>query len=363
MHLLYCTLTTLYQLTAFMDKAITIKDIAKVFGVSVSTVSRALQNRPGISEQRRREIQEYARLHRYQPNEMATNLRSTRGTRTQLIGVLVPQFTHHYFSRVLTGIEETCRLAGYRIITAQSNDSYEREVQILQSFRQARVHGILLSQAKDTVCFDHYNEALADGIPLTFFDRICPEIRSNRIVVDDYQGAFTATEHLIQCGCRRICLFSATMQLEISKNRYNGYKDALLKHGIAPDSKLVFICDNREEAERIIPSIMSHVNHPDGFFTTNDDAALGVLYACKRMGFTIPNEVKICGFTNDITSRCSDPQITTIEQRGETVGQMAAQSLINQIEGKLPEGRFENHIVKTELIVRGTTKVHSNKIT
>ncbi len=338
---------------------ITIKDIAKALGVSVSTVSRALKDSPDISEKRRKAIQQYAAEHRYQPNTLAATLRSARNARTKIVGVILPQFTHYYFSCILTGIEETCEKHGYRIVVAQSNDSYEREKQIIESYRAIRVCGIIVSQAKETMKYDHFHEVIKDGIPLIFFDRICTGILTSRIVVDDYAGAFAATEHLINTGCKRICFFGATMNLEISKNRFNGYRDALLKHKILIDKNLFRLCDNREEAEQLTPEMMRQKEHPDGFFTINDDTALGVLYACKRMGYRVPEDVSICGFADDIRAISCDPQLTTVEQRGYEVGQAAATAFLEEYEQKATEEgqrKFRNKIIKTKLVIRGTTR-------
>ena len=336
---------------------ITIKDIADAMGVSISTVSRALKDNPDISESRRKAIQEYAREHRYQPNTLATTLRSSRGARSKLIGVILPQITHYYFSCILTGIEETCSKHGYQIIVAQSGDSYEREREIIESMRQTRVCGFIVSQAKETTCYDHFHEVVKDGSPIVFFDRICTDIITNRVVVDDYTGAFTATEYLIKTGCHRICFFGAAMNLEISKNRYNGYRDALLKYKLPVDKDLFRICDNREEAEKLTPELMALENRPDGFFTINDDTALGVLYTCKRLGYNIPDDVSICGFTDGIRAKSCDPQLTTVEQRGYDVGVAAATCLIEEYEAEGEEKqKFRNRIIKTKLIVRGTTK-------
>lgn len=336
---------------------ITIKDIAKALGVSVSTVSRALKDSPDISETRRKAIQEYARANRYQPNTLATTLRSTRGARSKLIGVVLPQFTHYYFSCILTGIEETCSKHGYHIVVAQTGDSYEREKEIIELLRQTRVCGFIVSQAKDTTRYEHFHEVVKDGTPIVFFDRICTDIITSRVVVDDYAGAYAATEYLIKTGCRRICFFGATMNLEISKNRYNGYRDALLKHKLPVDKELFRICDNRDEAERLTPELMAMADRPDGFFTINDDTALGVLYTCKRLGFRIPEDVSICGFTDGIRAKSCDPQLTTVEQRGYDVGVAAATSLIEEYEAEGEEKpKFRNRIIKTKLIVRGTTK-------
>lgn len=337
------------------DTIVTIKDIATALGVSISTVSRALKDSPSISAERRKQIQEYARQHRYQPNVLASTLRSQRHARPNLIGVVVPQFTHHYFSCILTGIEETCAKYGYRIIVAQSGDTYEREKKIIEAFRLSQVKGIIISQAKDTTEYSHFVEAQKDNIPLVFYDRICTELRTSRVVVDDYQGGYTATEYLIKTGCKKICFYTAPMNLEISKNRFNGYKDALARYGLHYDSMMTIQCDNRALAESITPDIMNTI-HPDGFFATNDDTAIGILYSVKRLGYKVPEDVSICGFTNGVRAVSCDPQLTTIEQRGMRVGLEAAQVLMDQLNGVIPPGKYKNQIIKTKLVIRGTTR-------
>lgn len=332
---------------------ITIKDIAKALDVSPSTVSRALKNNPDISQETRDLINNYAREHNYKPNVLALNLRTSK---SNTIGVIIPQFVHHFFSCVLSGIEEVASHKGYNIIVAQSNEEYEREVKIVHSFLEARVCGVITSLAKDTSCYDHYQELLDNNIPIVFYDRICTGINTERVVVDDYAGAFSAVEYMIQTGCKRIFFYSAPLNLEISKNRRNGYLDAMKKYKIPVDESMIKICDTREQAIAITPDILETKNRPDGFFAINDDTAAGILYACKLVGIKVPDEVSICGFTDEVIAQSTDPKLTTVEQRGQEVGENAISILINKLENNSDEKRMMNKIVKTNLVVRGTTK-------
>lgn len=332
---------------------ITIKDIAKALDVSPSTVSRALKNNPDISQETRDLINKYAREHNYKPNVLALNLRTSK---SNTIGVIIPQFVHHFFSCVLSGIEEVASQKGYNIIVAQSNEEYEREVKIVQSFLDTRVCGVITSLAKDTSCYDHYQELLDNNIPIVFYDRICTGINTERVVVDDYAGAFSAVEYMIQTGCKRIFFYSAPLNLEISKNRRNGYLDAMKKYKIPVDNSMIKICDTREQAIAITPDILESKNRPDGFFAINDDTAAGILYSCKLVGVKVPDEVSICGFTDEIIAQSTDPKLTTVEQRGQEVGENAINILIDKLENGSEEKRIMNKIVKTNLVVRGTTK-------
>jgi len=335
---------------------LTMKDIAREFGISVATVSRALKNSPRISAERRAAIQQYAREHNFTPNMIAESLRHSRVQPLKVIGVIIPEFAHYYFSSILSGIEEEASARDYRIMVAQSNEQYEREVKICQSFYENKVCGIIVSQAKDTHQYDHFQRLIDSGVPLVFYDRICTGVNASRVVVDDYMGAFNAVTHLIETGCTRIAFYGSAMTLEISKNRYNGYKDALLKHGIQPDKNLTRFCDNRTDAEAITPELLSSENPPNGFFAVNDDTAIGILYTAKRMGFRVPEDISICGFTNGQRAVACDPMLTTVEQRGIKVGEEAVDILIGHVEGTIPLDKAEKRIVRTRLIIRGTTR-------
>ena len=338
------------------NSPITMKDIARDLGVSVATVSRALKDSPRISEEKRKQIQEYAREHNFFPNVIAETLRKSRVQPNKVIGVIVPQFVHYYFSCILTGIEEEASRRGYRIMVAQSDERYEREVKICQSFYANKCCGIIVSMAKNTTKYDHFQKLIDMGIPLVFYDRICTGVNASRVVVDDYMGAFTAVTHLIDTGCRKIGYYGMPGSMEIGKNRYNGYRDALLKNGLQPNPEWMKECDNRADAEVITPGILSQPDHPDAFFAVNDDTAIGILYSAKRMGFNVPGDISICGFTNGQRAVACDPMLTTVEQRGVMVGEEAANILIGQVEGSLPMDKIEKRVVRTRLIIRGTTR-------
>ena len=334
----------------------TMKDIARELGISVSTVSRALKDSPRISAERRAMIQQYAREHNFTPNVLAESLRRSKVQPIKVIGVIIPEFTHFYFSSVLAGVEEEASARGYLIMVAQSGESYEREVRICQSFYENKVCGIIVSQAKDTHRYDHFERLMEAGVPLVFYDRICTGVNASRVVVDDYMGAFNAVTHLIETGCKRIAFYGSAPTLEISKNRFNGYKDALLKHGLKFDESITRICDNRADAEAITPELLEGEHVPDGFFAVNDDTAIGILYTAKRMGFRVPDDISICGFTNGQRAVACDPMLTTVEQRGVKVGEEAADILIDQVEGILPRDKAERRVVRTRLVIRGTTR-------
>lgn len=279
----------------------TMKDIAEHFGVSIATVSRALNGSARVSEEKRNLICEYAHANNFYPNDIAKSLRNSHKQPVKVIGVIV-------------------------------------------------------SQAKETQDYAHFQSLIDRGIPLVFYDRICTGVDASRVVVDDYQGAFAAVTHLIETGCRRIAFYGMKGKTALGQNRYNGYHDALLKAGMHPDESLVFVCDNREDAERITPGVLSRADRPDAFFCVNDDTAIGVLYTAKHNGFRVPDDVAVCGFTNGERAIACDPQLTTVEQRGTKVGEEAATILMDKVEGLTPCDRIEKRVVKTRLVVRESTK-------
>ena len=336
------------------NTSMTMKDIARELGVSVATVSRALKGSPRISEKRRNEIAEYARKHNFSPNLMAESLRSNKTMK--IIGVIIPQFTHFYFSSILSGIEDEALKYGYRLMVAQSNEEYQREVDTCRAFCDNKVCGIIVSQAKGTSQYGHFQELVDKDMPLVFYDRICTGINASRVTVDDYMGAFSAVEYMLKTGCRNIAFYGSSMNLEISKNRYNGWHDALLKHGINPDTCVTRLCDNRTDAERMTPEVLLSDNRPDAFFAINDDTAIGIMYTAKRMGLRVPDDISVCGFTNGQRAIACDPMLTTVEQNGYEMGKQAADSIISKAEGMTPVDKVEKRVIRTKLIVRGTTK-------
>ena len=214
--------------------------------------------------------------------------------------MIVPQLVHHFFSCVLSGIETAAAEAGYNIIVAQSNESYGQEVKnkfILFSF-SARVCGVIASLAKNTEQYDHYQELLNNNIPIVFYDRICTGLKTERVVVDDYAGSFAAVEYMIQTGCKRIFFYGADPHLEITKNRRNGYLDAMKKYKVPVDDSMIKLCDNRERAIAITPDLLESDNRPDGFFAIKRRNGGRHIVCLQAGGTKSTGRGSICGFTD-----------------------------------------------------------------
>lgn len=332
---------------------ITIKDIAKSLNISVSTVSRALNNNPDISLKTRNLVQKYAKEQKYNPNSWAQLLRSNQSS---IIGVIVPELANIFFSNVLAGIEDIAGKHGYNVIVCQSNENYEKEIRNVDTLIKARVSGVISSLSKTTFKYDHFQELIDRDIPVVFFDRICTGIDTSKVVVDDYSGTLSATEYLIETGCKRIAFFSAPPHLEISKNRKNGYLDALRKHNLAVDERLIYFADTKKQGYLKALDVLQENNRPDGFMTMNDYTASGIILAAKQLGLKIPNDISICGFSNSKISQDTDPMLTTVDQHPRKVGEEAIELLLEKINN---EGKYiikKNRVIKTSLVVRQSTK-------
>ena len=331
---------------------ITIKDIGRALNISPSTVSRALKNHPDISQSTKDLVQKYAKEFHYRPNALALSLKTSKNN---TIGVILPEIVHYFFSSILSGILFITNQKGFNVIICQSSENYDNEVHNADTLISSRVSGVLACLSKNTTVYDHFQDIIDSEIPLVFVDRICIGINTDRVVVDDYSGAFSAVEYLIQTGCRRIAFYSSPVHLEISKNRKNGYLDALRKHSIPVDNSLIIVCDTREEAVLITPEVLSLPDRPDGFFAINDHTAAGIIYAVKHANLRIPEDVSIFGFSDGELAKACDPMLSTVEQHGYEMGKNAATLLIAKINGET-HGQYTNKIVKTNLIIRGTTR-------
>lgn len=336
------------------SKQITIKDIARELNISPSTVSRALKDHPDISQPTKDKIQKLVDKYHYRPNAVALNLR--RG-KSNVIGVIIPEIVHHFFSSVISGIEEVVQTRGYSVMLCQSSELYEREVLNSGVLLSSRVDGVLASISKETLKFGHFEEFVHHGIPLVFFDRIAPSLETDRVVVDDFNGAFKATEYLIKTGCKRIAHLSASQQLQIGYQRKRGYISALEKNRIEVDDDIIALCDKFETALELVPQIMALPDPPDAIFCVNDVTAAATMKSLKKLGYRVPEDVSVIGFTDGLVSTVTDPALTTISQHGFHIGRRAAEILFERIENKESKLKPRTEVIPTELVVRESTKL------
>ena len=332
------------------NRPATIKDIARKLRISISTVSRALRNFPDVNPETKKAVLEMAEQLDYQPNSIATSLVTKK---SNTLGIVIPSFVIYYYASAISGIQETAAKAGYNVMVCHSNESYAMEVANVMALTSARVDGLIVSLSKETKNFEHFRQVQRKGIPLVFFNRICEELEAPYVVVDDYDGAYQAVEHLIQTGSTRIAHIAGPEGLQNSRNRLNGYIDALKKKGFPVDESLIRPSDFTIESGRECTKALLDLSQPpDAIFAVNDSAAYGAMFEIKRRGLTIPDDVAIVGFTNEPLTELVEPALTTVAQPVYELGKNAAELFLIRTMSDPKTYVPESRILKTKLIVR-----------
>lgn len=331
----------------------TLTDIAKKLKISPSTVSRALNNHPDISEETKVRVKELAEKLHYAPNPIAQSLKNNK---TSTIGILVPEIKHDFFSSAISGIEEVAYQSGYTIILSQSNESFEREVVNTNALMNHRVAGIIVSISQSTKNGDHFQLLLDRNIPLVFFDRVCDDINANKVVIDDESSALSAVKYLLDNGYKKIAHFAGPKELDICKKRLRGYKSALENAGINFNPDLVLYGGLQEsDGYKLMEELINKNLIPDSIFCVNDPVAIGAFQKIKEAGLKIPEDIGIVGFSNNKITSLVDPQITTVDQPSFEMGKKAAELLIEMIESPGKMKTPKTVVLNTKLIVRGST--------
>lgn len=333
-----------------LKKEVTIYDIAKALSISSTTVSRGLQDNPTINKNTRKKIQDMAKELGYRHNTFASSLRKQK---TNTIGFIVHELNSNFITSVLAGIEKVTAETGYDIIIAHSSESYKKEVSNATNLFHKRVDGVIASLALDTKDLSHYQQFEDKDIPVIFFDRVEENEINTNVIINNYKCGFDATEHLIEQGCKKIVLVTATLSRNVYAQRYKGYADALAKHNISFDKRLVLIKDLSEQCGvDAANEIMKMKPMPDGAFITNDFSAAVCMHTLKTKGIKIPEDIAIVGFNNDAIAKIVDPQLTTIDYPGIDMGELAARNLINHLKGISNIKKTKTIIVHSKLIVR-----------
>lgn len=331
-------------------RKITLKDIARDLKLSPSTVSRALNGYPSLSEETIQMVKEYAEKHHYTPNTMAVNFRKNR---TSILGMIVPQIVHHFFSTTISGALETAKKHGYSILLAQSYDHLKDEILASQYLLGMGVDGLLISVSNETQEADHLQAFLEEGKPVVQFDKITDFLVGPKLVVDDFEGAYQAVTHLIRQGYRKIAHLSGRMEVKNANARFLGYKKALEDHGLTLNEAWVCPCFDISEQEGFdfTKSLMESPNPPDAIFCITDLVALGAMNQLKSSGYQIPDQVGLMGFSNWMLSEFTTPALSSVDQFGYTMGSKATEMLIELLKH---QDLGENELVKlpTELVVR-----------
>lgn len=339
-----------------MKAKATLKQIAKELNVSVSTVSKALNDSPEISEQTKIKIKEYAKLKNYKPNIIGLNLKNRK---TKTIGVIIPDILNSFFAKVFSGIEKVADEKGYNVIMCISNETLEKEAHTLEMLSNGTIDGFILSvseEAQKQNNYDHFKEIIIDGTPIVMFDRIAEGIDCDKVVVDDFDSALDSTQRLIDLGCKNIALLSSIDNLSVGKLRFEGYLKALEKNNIPVNNSLIIRTDSEEDLKEKMESVFAN-SKIDGIFALEENDSVAALRMGLKKGYKIPEELCIIGFADGIlASRRLSPSLTTVSQHGIEVGEEAAKLLISRLEDDSEEEPpYVTKVIKTVLKERETT--------
>jgi len=336
----------------------TIKDLARELGVSPSTVSRALRDHPDISEATKERVSEAARKYNYQPNQLAQSLQKKR---SNTIGVIVPEIRHDFFSTVISGIEEVAYENGFIIMVCQSNETLSREIINTQALVANRVAGLLIAVSSETINYDHLQGVLNQKVPLVQFDRVIEELPTSKVVVDDYAAAYGAVTHLIESGYKRIGHMAGQDGIALNRNRFDGYRAALIDHGLVFEEKFHLHGGYREEDGRAgAARYLAMDELPDAILAINDPVAVGLFSEFKKAGVRIPEDVALIGFSDTPAAALIEPPLTTVYQPAFEMGRTAASLLIKQFTEEDDTFTPETVVLDTELLIRGSSKARGN---
>lgn len=338
-----------------MNKRITIKQIAKALGVSISTVSKALNDSYEISEETKGKIQEYAKLHKYKPNTLALSLQNKK---TKTIGIIIPNILNYYFARVLRGIEKVATEKGYNIITCITNESYKKEVNTMEMLSNGTIDGFIACISVETLKiknFEHINDILNEGTPIVLYDRVHKDINCDKVVTDNVKSAYKATRFLMKSDCKNIAIISTSEGININKFRVKGYLKAHTKYDIVPNENLIIVQDGEEGLKERINKMLD-TNKVDGIFTVDEISGAITTQVLNKRNIKIPDEISIVGFTNGILSRYSSPPLTSVNRFAHTTGEVAATRLIDKLDGKIKFEDIKTEIIRTKLVERESTK-------
>jgi LacI family transcriptional regulator len=347
-----------------MRRKITLKQIARELDVSISTVSKALKDSPEISEDTKQKIQAFAKLYNYRPNNIALSLKNRK---TNTIGIIIPEIVHHFFSKVIRGVELVANQRGYNVIIGLSNESFSKEVINMEMLANGSIDGFIISISKETQQlqdYHHFNETMNQGMPIVMFDRVVSDINCDKVVVNDFNGAKRAVEKLIENKCENIALITTKDYVSVGKLRTQGYLDALQEHNITPEADLILKMGDTPDYEENLEILESEIEqlfktNPkiDGVFAVNELYALYAMKVARKLGLDVPNNVQVIGFTDGVLSKHATPSLTTVSQHAQQMGEKAAHLLIDKLESENTDiEQFQTVIITTDLVERESTK-------
>lgn len=332
----------------------TLKDIARILGLSIASVSRALQDSHEISMATKQKVRTLAKQLNYSPNPYASSLRKRK---SKTIAVVLPEVADSFFSLAINGIESVAQEKGYHALIYLTHESLEREKTILNECKSGRVDGVLISVSEETLNGDHIRELMDVNIPVVFFDRVCEDVETAKVVTDDYESGYKAASHLARQGCKKIVYLSVAPSLSISKKRMQGFRQALTDHKLPDSANQIILCHSSFEKNcRLIKKLLIKKDRPDGIVASVEKLTPPVYLACRDTGLAIPRDIKLLSFTNLQTSLILDPPLTTITQPAFKMGAQAAAILFKSLDKKRSQLSRDTIVIPSELTKRGSTK-------
>lgn len=335
-----------------MNKPATIKDIARQLNISISTVSRAMRNAPDVNIDTRKAVMALSEELSYQPNRLALSLKQKQ---THNIGVIVPNLDY-VLATMVKGIDEVALEAGYTVMVCQSNESFGREIVNTRRLLDSLVDGFIISVSSETKVFDHFRKIQEKQMPMVVFDRITPHLSAPSVRIDNTDGGFQATEHLIEQGYKRIAILAGPKNLGISNSRLEGYINALKKYKIKPDNDLIIHCDfNQDYAYVATKELLAMKKRPDAIFTISDRMAIGAMLAIKEKGLNMPHDIGLVGFNNEPITSLVTPAISSVDQPAFELGKIAAKLFIERVHNNEDMNHVEE-ILKPKLFIRESSQ-------
>lgn len=336
---------------------VTLKVLADLLKISTATVSKALKDYSDINPETKQKVKDLAKKLQYTPNTFAQSLQSNE---SKIIGILVPDLVHHFFSSIIKSVLIEAEKNGYLVIVLQSNESYKKELKQLKNLTNKNIDGILISLSDKTIKYDHITKIINDGTPVVLFDKISRLVNCPKVIIDDRKAAFLATEHLLKTGCKKIAYITGPLKPQTTIDRYMGYRKALETYQIPFDKSLVYVREkiSFKDGQKVTPLILKEHPDLDAIFAFVDPVAIGVLKALNKLKIAVPAQVSVIGFSNWFITKTTTPSLSTIDQPGAEIGKRAFELLLTNLQNKKKGNPLNNEIVEvpTRLINRKSTK-------
>lgn len=338
--------------------AATLKDIADQLGLSVNTVSRALNNKPDVSHVTRARVLDLARQLGYVPNSLA---RSLLNGRSNSIGAVIADVANPFYGKIIRGVEETMREAGYSVVLANTNEQDELEQEAVRTLRSKRVDGLLVSPVQGS--YEHLAQLQRDGIPLVLMNRHIDEIESDYVINNNQFGAYQAVRHLTELGHTRIAHITGPIQISSVRERIAGYEQALVEAGLSPvDRSITHTRLDMDGGYVAALRLLCGRARPTAIFTYSDLMAMGVMKALRELGLSVPGDVSLVGYDDIEFAIFLEVPLTTVRQSMYEIGVRSAQILLESLHN--PSHTVGQHRVVLDpiLVVRGSTAAASKRM-